>query len=174
MNSNRNRQDQLRKSDNPHNPSFDRPPDGHHPSVTFVIALAGLSLPVKYEKLGSRMDPTGPHPEPLTPAAERRWERLVVVIPVNVTAFINGQRLSLRGQASDISRGGMRLFVTRELDSGTSLMLEFLIPYNTMEFVLRGIIRNRDGFTHGVEFLNPTVYQQQMIERTCKVFKLLG
>ncbi len=120
------------------------------------------------------MDRTSPNPEPLSPADDRRWERLAVVIPVIITVLLNGQRLSLRGQASDISRGGMRLFLTRELDSGTSLTLEFLIPYNTMGFVLRGIIRNRDGFTHGVEFLTPTVYQQQMIERTCKVFKLLG
>lgn len=105
---------------------------------------------------------------------ERRWERQSVVIPVNVTVFLDGQRTTFRGQASDISRGGMRLFVTRELPFGTSLHLEFLIPYNTTEFILRGVVRNRDGFTHGVEFLNPTAHQQQMIDRTCKVFKLLS
>lgn len=105
---------------------------------------------------------------------DRRWERQSVVIPVNVTIFLDGQRSSFRGQASDISSGGMRLFLTRELPFGTSLNLEFVMPYNTTELVLRGVIRNRDGFTHGVEFLNPTDQQQQMIERTCNIFKLLS
>jgi len=119
------------------------------------------------------MDTVRPNRE-ITPGDDdRRWERLSVVIPVNITVFLNSERFTLRGEASDISRGGMRLFLTREFESGTSLILEFLVPYNTMEFVVRGIIRNRHGFTYGVEFLNPTVYQQQMIERTCKVFKLL-
>jgi c-di-GMP-binding flagellar brake protein YcgR len=103
----------------------------------------------------------------------RKWERHAITIPVNVTVFLNGQRSTFRGEASDISRGGMRLFLARELQPGISLILEFLIPYNTMEFVVRGAVRNRDGFTHGVEFLNPTPDQQQMIERTCKIFKLL-
>jgi len=71
------------------------------------------------------------------------------------------------------SAAGMRLFLTRELPFGTSLTLEFLMPYNTMQLVVRGVIRNRDGFTHGVEFLNPTD-QQQLIERTCKIFQLLS
>jgi len=105
---------------------------------------------------------------------ERRWERQSVLIPVNITVLLEGERNSFRGQASDISRGGMRLFLTRELPVGASLMLEFLIPYNTTEFVVRGIVRNRDGFTHGVEFLNPAAQLQQMIERTCKIFQLLS
>ena|SRR5271166_5912027 len=112
--------------------------------------------------------------KPSIKEGERRWERHHLAIPVSVTVFLNGERLTFRGEASDISRGGMRLFMTRKLESGTSLILEFLIPYSTMEFVVRGVIRNREGFTHGVEFLNPTPYQQQMIERTCKVFELLS
>jgi len=103
----------------------------------------------------------------------RKWERHAITIPVNVTVFLNGDRSSCRGEASDISRGGMRLFLPRELDPGTSVVLEFLIPYNTAEFIVRGVIRNRVGFNHGVEFLNPTDSQKEMIERTCKVFRLL-
>lgn len=105
---------------------------------------------------------------------ERRWERQSVVIPVNVTLFLDGQRDVLRAEASDISRGGMRLFLARELPLGTSLGLEFLIPYNTTEFLVRGVIRNRAGYSYGIEFLSTTPCQQQMIERTCKVFKLLS
>ena len=120
------------------------------------------------------MQTVRPEPEANPQDEDRRWERHSVVIPVSVTVFLNGERLNLRGEASDISRGGMRLFLTRELEAGTSVILEFLIPYNTTEFVLRGVVRNRVGFNHGLEFLNPTPLQEQMIDRTCNVFKLLS
>jgi len=120
------------------------------------------------------MQTVQPEPEMNPEGDDRRWERHAVVIPVSVTVFLNGERSNLRGEASDISRGGMRLFLTRELEAGTSVILEFLIPYNTAEFVLRGVVRNRVGFNHGLEFLNPSPLQEQMIERTCKVFKLLS
>lgn len=103
----------------------------------------------------------------------RRWERHDASIPVEVTIFLQGDRFSHRGQASDISRGGMRLFMPRELGAGTSLILEFLIPYQAVKFNLCGVVRNRTGFNHGVEFINATPHQQEMIERTCKIFELL-
>ena len=105
---------------------------------------------------------------------ERRWERYDISIAVSVTMVVNGQRSNFRGEACNISKGGLRLFITRELELGASVILEFLIPYHATELVLRGVIRNRDGFSHGIEFLNPTLLQQDMIERTCKVIKLLS
>lgn len=134
----------------------------------------GLSERTGCETLNISVQTVRPEPEMDPQEDDRRWERHAVVIPVSVTVFLNGERLNLRGEASDISRGGMRLFLTRELEAGTSVILEFLIPYNTTEFVLRGVVRNRVGFNHGLEFLNPTPLQEQMIDRTCKVFKLLS
>ena len=87
--------------------------------------------------------------------------------------FLNGERLAFRGEGCDISRGGMRLFVPRELDPGTSLTLDFHIPYQAIQFTMSGVVRNRNGFTHGIEFINATSDQEQMIDRTCKVFDLL-
>lgn len=104
---------------------------------------------------------------------QRRWERYEVTIEVNVTTVVDGKKATLSGQACDVSTGGLRLFVTRELEVGASLTLEFLLPYYSMELSVRGIVRNRSGFTHGVEFVNPTAHQQQIIERTCAVFALL-
>jgi len=104
---------------------------------------------------------------------QRRWERYNVTLDVNVTAGVNGQYVRLSGQAGDVSKGGMRLFVTRVFEPGTSVTLEFLLPYHSSELTLRGVVRNRAGFTHGIEFISPTPYQQQIIERTCDVFALL-
>ncbi len=104
---------------------------------------------------------------------QRRWERYDVRIDVNVTLVEHGKRTSFTGQACDVSKGGLRLFVTRPIEPGSSVTLEFLLPYYSTELVVRGVVRNRDGFTHGVEFISPTAYQQQIIERTCDVFALL-
>jgi len=104
---------------------------------------------------------------------KRRWERYNVTIDVNVTAGVNGQQYRLSGQVGDVSKGGLRLFVPRIFEPGTSLTLEFLLPYYSSELILRGVVRNRSGFTHGIEFINPSAYQQSIIERTCDVFALL-
>lgn len=104
----------------------------------------------------------------------RRWERHAITIPVTVSIVIDGQRANLSGQASDVSQGGLCLFATREIAVGTYIVLEFLLPYSSTTVVLKGIIRNRTGFNYGVEFINPTPLQREIIERACKVFGLLN
>jgi hypothetical protein len=103
----------------------------------------------------------------------RRWERHDITIPVTVTTMVSGKRSSFSGQACDMSIGGLRLFLTREIEPGTSLQLEFPLPYHSLDLAIRGVVRNRTGFTHGVEFVNPTREQQVMIDRTCSVLGLL-
>lgn len=103
----------------------------------------------------------------------RRWDRFNVMISVNATMVEEGKRVTFSGQACDVSKGGLRLFVTRTIEAGTSLTLQFLLPYYSSELEIKGVVRNRDGFTHGVEFINPTSYQQHILERTCDVFALL-
>jgi len=110
-----------------------------------------------------------------TPEAkpQRQWQRYDVTIPVCATLAINGERIVAHGRGSDVSVGGMCLFLTRELDPGTSLLMEFLLPYSSPRIAVRGVIRNRDGFSYGIEFVNLSAHQHQMIERTCNAFELL-
>lgn len=105
--------------------------------------------------------------------ARRRWERHDVRIPINVSTGVNGQTVKFSGEACDISIGGLRLFLTREVQPGASLIMEFLLPYSSTPLAVHGVVRNRSGFTHGIEFTHTTSEQQQLIERTCKVFTLL-
>jgi len=67
----------------------------------------------------------------------------------------------------------MRLFFSREMDCGTALILEFLVPYNSARIVERGVVRNRNGFHYGVEFTDISSYHKQMIERACNILELL-
>jgi len=104
---------------------------------------------------------------------KRRWARHDVKLAVNITTMIGGERSTFNGHACDISMGGLRLFLTRTVEPGIGLQMEFMLPYSSTNLVVRGVVRNRNGFTHGVEFTNPTAEQQEMIERTCNVLRLL-
>ncbi len=103
----------------------------------------------------------------------RRWDRFSVMVSVNVTMIEDGKRITFAGQASDVGKGGLRLFVTRAINLGASLTLQFLLPHYSTELEIKGVVRNRDRFTHGVEFISTTAYQQHILERSCDVFALL-
>jgi hypothetical protein len=64
--------------------------------------------------------------------------------------------------------------MTREIAVGVSVQLDFLLPYSSTPLTLRGIVRTRSGFNHGIEFADPSPDQQEVIERTCKVLTLLS
>jgi hypothetical protein len=159
-------------------------PDGHYTEVTdesSPIAFGGLTMHVELRKSVASISRHVTFAKAtcvgdgtmLADRSRRRWERHDITIPVEVTTVVNGDRSVFSGRATDISRGGLRLFLTRELEPGTSVKMEFLLPYHSMQLVIRGVVRNREGYTHGVEFSNPTSFQQQIIERTCNVFGLL-
>ncbi|MGH9642643.1 MAG: PilZ domain-containing protein [Terriglobales bacterium] len=105
--------------------------------------------------------------------SSRRWARHAITLGVNVSLQVDGQRTKFHSQATDISRGGLSLFMTREIELGVSLQLDFLLPYSSAPLTVRGVVRTRHGFNHGVEFVCPTAEQQEAIERACKVLMLL-
>ncbi len=104
---------------------------------------------------------------------KRRWERHPVNIRIKITLSLNGESSCFHGEASDVSQGGLRLFMPRPLDPGVIILMEFSLPYNSRAMAIRGLIRNRSGFSYGVEFMNPTVYQRETISQLCKTLQLL-
>ncbi len=104
---------------------------------------------------------------------QRRWERYQVKIRTKVTLNKNGETSSFYGEASDVSQGGLRLFMPRDLEPGIIVLLEFPLPYNSRVMAIRGLVRNRSGFSYGVEFMRPTVYQQETMIQLCKTLQLL-
>lgn len=104
----------------------------------------------------------------------RRWERHAVTIPVSVSLLVDGERAKFHSQATDVSRGGLSVFMTREIGIGVSVQLDFVLPYSSTPLTLRGVVRTRSGFNHGIEFVSATSEQQEVIERACKVLTLLS
>ena len=103
----------------------------------------------------------------------RRWERFSVSIRTKITFVLDGEVCCLFGEASDLSQGGLSLFIPRILEEGISLAMELSLPYQSKPMSIRGVIRNRDRFTYGIEFLRATAYQQHTIATLCKALQLL-
>jgi len=104
----------------------------------------------------------------------RRWERYRIKVRAKITLNLNGATSSFFGEASDVSQGGLSLFLPRELEPGVAILMELTFPYNSRRMAIRGLIRNRHGFTYGVEFISPSSYQLQTIAGVCKALQLLS
>ena len=87
-----------------------------------------------------------------TPPNTRRWQRHSVDLPVRIFPS-NGISPPVRpGRGSEISEGGMALYVGIHLEPGDLMEVEFEIPHRTR---VAGIVRNRVGYCFGLEFLTP-------------------
>jgi len=109
----------------------------------------------------------------ITKSQQRRWERYQVKIRTKITVNLNGETSCFHGEASDVSQGGLRLFMPRQLEPGIIVLMELSLPYNSQVMAIRGLIRNRSGFSYGVEFVSPTRYQQETIAQCCKALQLM-
>lgn len=103
-------------------------------------------------------------------AKARRWRRYKVEVRVKVMLANRG---AVYGQGSDISEGGMALFLPTELEPGQPINAELTLPYCREKVVLRGAIRNRDGFRYGVEFSALTDHEKLLIQRVCHALSMV-
>ena len=86
-----------------------------------------------------------------SPAHLRRWPRHPVDLPVRVTSS-KGMKVTVPGRGTEMSEGGMALYAGITLDPGDLMEVEFLTPRRAR---MHGIVRNRNGFCIGLEFLTP-------------------
>lgn len=112
----------------------------------------------------------------LTGRELRRWERFDVDVPVRITLPASLGNKVYDGTGMSVSQGGMAIFIPAELGlaGGQVLQLQVTFPYSAVKLSLQAIIRNRHGFTYGVEFLNLTRAERDLIERTCSALALLN
>lgn len=96
------------------------------------------------------MEAVIPNPEN---APCRRWPRYDVQAPVKVTLWRGEKMLKTQGNSLKIGGGGLKLFVGTELKPQTKIGLEFTAPCTQASVRIRGTVKNRAGFSYGIEFL---------------------
>jgi hypothetical protein len=106
------------------------------------------------------------------------------VIPLPAKASLRGRkvlrhkvdlrvRVTPDGQATihcrsnDLNKIGMGVLLPGELPIGTRATLEFSLPDNPVPLKLRSILRHREGFRSGFEFVHLTSAENQAIREFC-------
>ena len=82
----------------------------------------------------------------------RRWPRVPVDLPVRVVTSKGFSTTVVEGRGTELSEGGMVLYAGILLNPGDLLEIEFETPTPSR---LTAIVRSRNGFCFGLEFITP-------------------
>ncbi len=112
--------------------------------------------------------------EPEQGPESRRFRRYRVDIRLRmITGPVNNNR-TVFARGSNISEGGLRAFVPADLVLGDMVTLELILPYSEKKILVRGMLRNREGFSYGVEYAASTTQdEREHIARVCNTLALI-
>jgi PilZ domain len=97
---------------------------------------------------------------------KRRWERSKIDVPIRLifwNSLHTAKIVDARGR--DMSEGGMAIFAGVELRIGDIIEIEFTPAYSGQPLRVKAEVRNRRGYSYGIEFLNDTSDEQNQSAR---------
>jgi hypothetical protein len=101
-----------------------------------------------------------------TGSAQRRWQRHQIDVPVRLIYWnsMHTTRIA-QGRGRDMSEGGMAVFAGVELRAGDLVEVEFTPAYSGKPLRVKAEVRNRRGYSYGLEFLTDTSTEQVQAAR---------
>ncbi len=78
-----------------------------------------------------------------------------------------GERIVVHARTFDVSCSGAGLTLTRELPSGTEVVLSLRLPDSGHTLCLRAVIARRQGFRAGLQFIEPSARQRLLLSELC-------
>jgi hypothetical protein len=99
-------------------------------------------------------------------ARKRRWQRSKIDVPIRLifwNSLHTAKIVDARGR--DMSEGGMAVFAGVELRVGDIIEVEFTPAYSGQPLRVKAEVRNRRGYSYGIEFLNDTGVDQTQAAR---------
>lgn len=100
----------------------------------------------------------------------RRWPRYQLNLPVRVVAQRGDKVVIVPARGNELNEGGLAVFVGMELSAGEQIAVEFTPPYAGTPVRARCTVRDRDGYTYGLEFLCET---EQDLENSLQISNVL-
>ena len=76
-------------------------------------------------------------------------------------------RIVVQARTHDVSCSGAGLTLTRELPSGSEVVLSFQLPGTGTTLCLNAVITRRQGFRAGLRFVQPTAQQRLLLAELC-------
>jgi hypothetical protein len=101
----------------------------------------------------------------------RRYPRFA--LETDLAATIPGERPEMvRGCSLNINEAGLAGLFATEWEVGTSVNLQFSVPFATGPVRVRAVVRNRTSYRYGFEFVDLTSEHRGTINRTCRMLGL--
>jgi hypothetical protein len=101
---------------------------------------------------------------------KRRWERHLIDVSTRVVADDLTGGDMIVGRGSEMSEGGIRLFAVADLPIGTQINVELIDSPCGSPVRVRGIVRNRQVYLYGIEFLIHDQEDRQQIARLSRSY----
>lgn len=97
---------------------------------------------------------------------KRRWERHQIDVPIRLI-FWNSLHAAkiVDARGRDMSEGGMAIFAGVELRIGDIVEIEFTPAYSGQPLRVKSEVRNRRGYSYGIEYLTDTTTEQTQAAR---------
>ncbi len=105
---------------------------------------------------------------------ERRAERQKVDFRIQLVYYKDGTRQSVHGRGSDASEGGMAVYAAAEVEEGQHVSVEFTIPYSRKELIIEAVVRNKQGYRYGLEFLALSSTQRGDLKKLCQTASIMN
>jgi hypothetical protein len=94
----------------------------------------------------------------------RRWPRLKIHVPVTVVVRKQEKTVFVQARGQDLNEGGIGVFVGTELRIGEVVEISFTPPYQGNPMMARTTVRNRRGYTYGLEFITESKEDQRKVD----------
>jgi hypothetical protein len=111
---------------------------------------------------------------PVIKANTRRWMRHKIDVPIRLIVSRSLKTRVVPGRGKELSEGGMALTAGVELKPGDEAAVEFTPPYTGMPIRIRGVIRNRQGYRYGIEFVTGNDEEKEQAERLRAMLSMMA
>jgi hypothetical protein len=109
---------------------------------------------------------------PGKPAYQRRFQRYVIDVRIQVRMFQGGEFLTCWGRSTELGEDGIGATLTGELASGEIVSLEIPLPLSPIPLKVRAVVRFRQGLHYGFEFLTLNGSQKETVRRVCEMLAM--
>jgi c-di-GMP-binding flagellar brake protein YcgR len=110
-------------------------------------------------------------PLPANPTtASRQFSRFCLDSPVVLKVQRDNHCLFLRGRSLDVSLGGLSFVTGDSLHDDERVVVAFTLPPTEQQIKVDAVVRRKNGYVFGLEFVSLSAAQRQMIDSVCRMY----
>jgi len=96
----------------------------------------------------------------------RRWKRYKLDVPVRIIVHNRMKTKIVDGRGNELNEGGLSIAAGVELQIGDRVQIEFTPPYSGEPVRARADVKDRNGYSYGMEFV---VLESEDIENIMQI-----